>query len=57
MAVQEQWVRLAPAFVPPDLDVGVPAHERVRFTDVSGCDVEFHEGSCKGPMMSMLNSV
>eukprot|EP00903_Cladosiphon_okamuranus_P016193 g14943.t2 len=36
MAVQEQWVRLAPAFVPPDLDVGVPAHQRVRFTDLSG---------------------
>ncbi|CAM9710944.1 unnamed protein product [Scytosiphon promiscuus] len=36
MAVQEQWVRLAPAFVPGDLDDGVPAHERVRFTDMSG---------------------
>lgn len=40
MAVQEQWVRLAPAFVPPDLDAGVPTHERVRFTDVSRCVVE-----------------
>ncbi|CAM9401133.1 unnamed protein product [Ectocarpus fasciculatus] len=36
MAVQEQWVRLAPAFVPGDLDDGVPAHDRVRFTDISG---------------------
>ncbi|CAM9191667.1 unnamed protein product [Ectocarpus sp. 4 AP-2014] len=36
MAVQEQWVRLAPAFVPEHLDDGVPAHDRVRFTDVSG---------------------
>eukprot|EP00752_Nemacystus_decipiens_P006721 g6044.t1 len=34
MAVQEQWVRLVPAFVTADPDVG-PAHERVRFTDVS----------------------
>lgn len=45
MAVQEQWVRLAPAFVPPDLDDGVPAHERLRFTDVSGCVTAFHEGT------------
>ena len=57
MAVQEQWVRLAPAFVPPDLDVGVPAHERVRFTDVSGCVVGFHAGNGKGQMLSTLLGV
>lgn len=57
MSVQEQWVRLAPAFVPPDLDVGVPTHERLRFTDVSGYVIEFHEGNGKGQMMRKLTTV
>lgn len=37
MAVQEQWVRLAPAFVPEDLEDGAPANDRIRFTGISGC--------------------
>lgn len=35
MVTQEQWVRLAPAFIPEDLVGGVPTHERARFTEFS----------------------
>lgn len=41
MAVQEQWVRLAPAFVAEDPEDGVPVHEMFRFTDVSVCVIVF----------------
>ncbi len=54
MAVQEQWVRLAPTFAPIDLDIGVPSHERIRFTDVSRCAVGFDED---GRRISIRNGV
>lgn len=54
MAVQEQWVRLAPAFVPPDLDIGVPSHERIRFTDVSRCVIVLDEANCQFSWLSTL---